>query len=252
MYKALSIRCQRCTKKKKNKKKIVLRFMAIGAFAVQFLHYIPLYRNTQHCATLNCSVKRFYAPKAHKINHFNLHKRHMQLVHLPITIQPSVIIFLFFFFFVHRWYLTDRALYVWTAHASIAIRCYYTKSRKSQWPEVFAKCQVRWAIITAISTFSDGIRVYAWKLVSAPKSHKIEYVPMHTIREITRLATMLAGLIAPRIRLGFVSTSSRLCLSYALASISCEYCRSSRNNPHYVPSHIIYYYLDKRNFFAQN
>ena len=29
------------------------------------------------------------------------------------------------------------------------------------------------------------------KLVSAPKSHKIEYVPIHTIREITRLATML-------------------------------------------------------------
>ena len=34
----------------------------------------------------------------------------------------------------------------------------------------------------------------------APKSHKIEYVPMHTIQEIARLATMLAGLIAPRLR----------------------------------------------------
>ena len=65
---------------------------------------------------------------------------------------------------------------------------------------------------------------------------------MHTIREIARLATMLAGLIAPRIRLGFVSTSSRLCFSYALASISCEHCRSSRNHPHCVPRHIIYYY----------
>ena len=31
--------------------------MAIRACTVQFLHYIPLYRNTQHYATLNCSVK---------------------------------------------------------------------------------------------------------------------------------------------------------------------------------------------------
>ena len=41
MYKALSVRCKRCTKKK-NKKKIVLRCMAIGTCAVQFLHFIPL------------------------------------------------------------------------------------------------------------------------------------------------------------------------------------------------------------------
>ena len=53
MYKALSVRCQRCTKKKKNKKNITLRCMVIGTFAVQFLHYIPLYRNTQQYATLN-------------------------------------------------------------------------------------------------------------------------------------------------------------------------------------------------------
>ena len=41
---------------------------------------------------------------------------------------------------------------------------------------------------------------------------------------------MLAGLIAPRLGLGLVS-----------ASISCEHYRSSRNNPHYAPRHIIYY-----------
>ena len=40
---------------------------------------------------------------------------------------------------------------------------------------------------------------------------------MHTIREITRLATMFAGLIAPQLRLDFVSASSRLCLSYVSA-----------------------------------
>ena len=72
MYKALSVRCQRCTKKKQ-KKKITLRCMVIGTCAVQFLHYIPLYHNTLHYATLNCSVKRVCAPEAHKsILHRNL------------------------------------------------------------------------------------------------------------------------------------------------------------------------------------
>ena len=71
------------------------------------------------------------------------------------------LIFLFFFFFVQRWHRIEKALFIWTAHASITIRYYYTRSRKSKWPEVFAKCQVRWAIITAITTFSDWIRVYA-------------------------------------------------------------------------------------------
>ena len=56
------------------------------------------------------------------------------------------------------------------------------------------------------------------KRVSAAEAHEIEYVPMHTIREITRLATMLEGLIAPWLRLGFVSASSWLCLSYVTAT----------------------------------
>ena len=42
-------------------------------------------------------------------------------------------------------------------------------------------------------------------------------------------------------RLGFVSASPQLQLDYALASISSERCRSSRNNSHYAPRHIIYY-----------
>ena len=45
------------TKKKKNRKKIMLRSIAIGACAVQFLHYVPLYRNPQHYATLKYSIK---------------------------------------------------------------------------------------------------------------------------------------------------------------------------------------------------
>ena len=41
---------------------------------------------------------------------------------------------------------------------------------------------------------------------------------MHAIREIMRLATMLAGLIAPRLRLGIVSALSRLRLGFASAT----------------------------------
>ena len=74
---------------------------------------------------------------------------------------------------------------------------------------------------------------------------------------------MLIGLITPRLRLGFVSASSRLCLSYAsttpqlrldyaLATIACEHCRSSRNNPHYVLRHIIYYYLFSHSHIRSN
>ena len=54
MYKALSVRCQLYTKKNK---KIMLRCIVIGACAVKFLHYVPPYRNKQHYATLNCSIK---------------------------------------------------------------------------------------------------------------------------------------------------------------------------------------------------
>ena len=41
-----------------------------------------------------------------------------------------------------------------------------------------------------------------------------------------------------------VRIKTRIRLDYALASISCEHCRSSRNNTHYVPRHIIYYYTN--------
>ena len=71
---------------------------------------------------------------------------------------------------------------------------------------------------------------------------------MHTIREITRLATIFVALIAPRLCLGFASATTRLRLDYAsttprlrLASISCEHCRSSRNNLYCAPRHVIYY-----------
>ena len=37
----------------------MLRCIVIGACAVKFLHYVPLYRNIQHYATLNCSIKTY-------------------------------------------------------------------------------------------------------------------------------------------------------------------------------------------------
>ena len=70
---------------------------------------------------------------------------------------------------------------------------------------------------------------------------------MHTIRVITRIAyntrrTDRAS-ASSRLCLSYVSATPQLRLDYALASISCEHCRSSRNNPHYAPRHIIYYNL---------
>ena len=48
--------------------------------------------------------------------------------------------------------------------------------------------------------------------------------------------------VMPRLRISCTSTTTYLRLNYALASISCEHCRSSRNNPHCAPGHVIYYY----------
>ena len=43
----------------------ISKVILIGACAVQFLHYAPLYRNTQHNATLNGRKKRVNAPESH-------------------------------------------------------------------------------------------------------------------------------------------------------------------------------------------
>ena len=40
-----------------------------------------------------------------------------------------------------------------------------------------------------------------------------------------------------------VSALPQLRLDYALASISCEHCHSSHNNPHCAPRHVIYYFI---------
>ena len=55
------------------------------------------------------------------------------------------------------------------------------------------------AIILAISELISAFFLKL-KIHKAEKANFVHYVPMHTLREITRLATMLAGLIAPRLR----------------------------------------------------
>ena len=40
----------------------------------------------------------------------------------------------------------------------------------------------------------------------------------------------------------------RLHLDYILAPISCEHCRSSRNNPHCAPRHVLYYNFSQQIF----
>ena len=65
-------------------------------------------------------------------------------VRLDYIIYSACMIFLFFFFFVQREHLTGKALYIWTAHASIKIHYYYTRSVKSKWPGLVVTYQVWW------------------------------------------------------------------------------------------------------------
>ena len=99
----------------------------------------------------------FYVPPARKLV-FSLQLRVAQCcelryrgmkcknwtAHVPIATQWSTIFFLFFFFFVQRSHPTDKALYIWTAHASIKIHYYYTRWIKSKWPGLVANYQVQW------------------------------------------------------------------------------------------------------------
>ena len=142
--------------------------------------------------------KSFYVPPARKLV-FSLQLRVAQCcvlryrgmkcknwtAHAPIVIQRSTIFFLFFFFFVQRKHPTDKASYIRTAHA---LPYYNTlllhKIDKMKMAGTSRK--IPSVMISAANNYNtrldSSVRVYA------PKSHKIEYVPMHTNRLITRLA----------------------------------------------------------------
>ena len=96
----------------------------------------------------------------------------------------------------------------WKIELRVRLLPYSRAQSSSSYPS-FSSYSVS-TLLTKPCTFEHATTT----LVYAPKSHKIEYVPMHTIRDITRLATMFAGLIAPRLRLGFASATSRLCFTY--------------------------------------
>ena len=66
MYKALSVRCQRCTKK--NKKKIMLRCIVIGACAVHFL-YKKSYANVKMDFFINLTIDEVKLIKCEYISH---------------------------------------------------------------------------------------------------------------------------------------------------------------------------------------
>ena len=65
----------------------------MGACAIQFLHYAPLYRNTQHYATLNCRIKtrncggvtlknvKLANIRINQINYEIVHNTHKYIVH---------------------------------------------------------------------------------------------------------------------------------------------------------------------------
>ena len=77
--------------------------------------------------------------------------------------------------------------------------------------------------------------VVAKKRVCAPVAHKIEYVHVeyNSGNDETRDNAR---------RTDRASALPQLLLTYALASISCEHCRSSRNNPYCASRHVIYYF----------
>ena len=160
---------------------------------------------------------------------------------MPITIRPSVI------FFSSSYSVGTVLTKPCTFELRMRLIQYattnnYKRSRKSKWPELVAKYQLQWTRIMMNTRLDSSVL--------------IKYVPMHTIRVITRLAQNARrtdrASASSRLRLGFASATSHLRLDYALASISCEHCRSSRNNPHYAPRHIIYYSKFSERYFVKS
>ena len=103
-----------------------------------------------------------------------------------------------------RWHHTDKALYIWTAHAYITIRYYYTRSRKSKWPELVAKYQVQWTRIMLNTRLDSSVRIkirigteVTWNKICANAHNSGNYE--------TRLKFPQDWL-----RLGFISALSRL------------------------------------------
>ena len=97
------------------------------------IFYVPLARKLVFSLQLTvaqCSILRYRGMKCKNWT-----------AHAPIAMQQSKIFFLFFLL-VQRWHRTGKALYIWTAHASIEIHYYYTRSIESKWPGLVVTYQV--------------------------------------------------------------------------------------------------------------
>ena len=145
MYKALTVQSQRCTKKK-----ITLRCIVIGACII-------------HYATLDCSVKQVYATVESSVmfcitiqtnvtqklncacayNH-KAERNLLILLLLRTTLAPY-------------W----QSLVHLNCACFITIRYYYTRSRKSKWPELVAKYQVQWTRIMMNTRLDSSVRIKA-------------------------------------------------------------------------------------------
>ena len=119
---------------------------------------------------------------------------------------------------------------------SITIRYYYTRSRKSKWLELVAKYQVQWTRIMMNTRLVSSVRIKT-RMRTQVTQNRISANAYNSCDYEIRLKCAQDWS-----RLGFLSALPQLRLIYALATISCEHCRSLRNNPHYAPRHIIYYY----------
>ena len=98
----------------------------------------------------------------------------------------------------------------------------------------FALKHVFWSKITILQIFDCLVG-------HTTKKEKKKYSSRETSQTSAQSRRTDRASDSSRLCFDNASTMPHLRLDYAVASISCEHCRSSRNHPHCVPRHIIYY-----------
>ena len=114
-----------------------------------------------------------------------------------------------------------QSLYIWTAHASITVRYYYTRSRKSKWPELVAKYQVQWTRIMMNTKLDLSVLIQnrirtevTLNRICANAHNSSNYeTRLKCSQDWSRLGFISA---LSRLRLGFASATSRLRLGFDL------------------------------------
>ena len=142
MYKALSVRCQRCTKK------ITLRCMVIGTCAVQFL--CASGAETRFSATDESSTMLCTPLQRNEMLRLNCACAYSH------TAEHNIFLILLLRTALAPYW---QSLVHFNCACSITIRYYYTRSRKSKWRELVAKYQVQWARITMNTRLDTSVRI---------------------------------------------------------------------------------------------